>query len=99
LNVDGNDNYFRFIEVKTSTENHLLSCSSSVHIYHVESNENTFNIATLINRTSSNSKLLFATNVREELLGLSETRRILKEFLCTSLFDKDMNGSSLGPEM
>jgi len=72
LNVDGNDNYFRFIEVKTSTENHLLSSSSSIHIYHVESDENAFNIATLINRTSSNSDLLIATSVPEELLGLCE---------------------------
>jgi hypothetical protein len=77
LNIDGNNNYFRFIEITTSTKNHILpsiiildndnnsttinsSFSSSIHTYHVESDENTFNIATLINRTSPDSSLLFA---------------------------------------
>ncbi|CAF2938361.1 unnamed protein product [Rotaria sp. Silwood2] len=78
LNIDGKDNYFRFVEIITSTKNHLLpsviildgndhnpttinsSYSSFIQTYHIESDENPFNIATIINRVSSNSNLLYA---------------------------------------
>ncbi|CAF0804449.1 unnamed protein product [Rotaria sordida] len=78
LNLDGIDNYFRFIETAKSNKQkyHLPSIiildddynptiRNSSHLtfvetYHVESDENLYGFATVVNRTLSNNNLLFA---------------------------------------
>ncbi|CAF0758772.1 unnamed protein product [Rotaria sp. Silwood1] len=79
LNLDGIDNYFRFVETtKSNKQKYYLptviildddhtptirnsSHSSSIETYHVESDENLYGFASIINRTSLNNGLLFAT--------------------------------------
>lgn len=78
LNIDGRDDYFYFVEIKSSTNSYLSpsitilddgenptiinsSYGFSIYTYRTESNDISFNIATVIHSIPTKSNLLFAT--------------------------------------